>query len=60
MCVGGGAVKALVRFSAWVAAPERWCLNDCTMCRPTRDFVIGSIFYKAAIYYRKVVPLIYI
>ena len=53
-------VKALVRFSAWVAASKRWCLIDCTMCRPTRHFVSGPIFYKAAIYYRKVVPLIYI
>ena len=43
------AVKALVRLSAWVAASKRWCLIDCTICRPTRHFMSGPIFYKAAI-----------
>ena len=49
VCGGGGAVKALVRLSAWVAASKRWCLIDCTICRPTRHFMSGPIFYKAAI-----------
>ena len=44
VCVWGGG--ALVRFSAWVAASKRWCLIDCTMCRPTRHFVSGPIFTK--------------
>ena len=42
---GGGAVKALVRLSAWVAASKRWCLIDCTICRPTRHFMSGPIFF---------------
>ena len=57
---GGGAVKALVRLSAWVAASKRWCLIDCTICRPTRHFMSRPIFFtKQPSYYRKVVPLIY-
>ena len=61
VCVwGGGAVKALVRLSAWVAASKRWCLINCTICRPTRHFMSGPIFFtKQPSYYRKVVPLIY-
>ena len=54
------AVKALVRLSAWVAASKRWCLINCTICRPTRHFMSGPIFFtKQPSYYRKVVPLIY-
>ena len=60
VCGGGGAVKALVRLSAWVAASKRWCLIDCTICRPTRHFMGRPIFFtKQPSYYRKVVPLIY-
>ena len=46
---GGGGGGALVSLSAWVAASKRWCLIDCTICRPTRHFMSGPIFYKAAI-----------
>ena len=42
---GGGAVKALVRLSAWVAASKRWCFIDCTKCRRTRHFMSGPIFF---------------
>ena len=42
------AVKALVRLSAWVAASKRWCLINCTICRPTRHFMSGPIFLQSS------------